>query len=160
MTSRTRTGLLVGLAVALTSCGGGGSSSAPASSPTPTAPTPVAAAATLVVFTDPASGFSTTDVRDNQEQIVRFNTADELIWTADGTRFPGYRANGNFLRFDSNFEVVFATRAGERRAYFTLHGHGAGDPNRLCDIEVVGGRLVITETNVPMCSPQSSGPCS
>ena len=152
--------MLAGLAVALTSCGGGSSS---ASSPIPatTAPSPVVPAApvNLVVFTDPASAFSTTDVRDSQEQIVRFNTADELIWTADGTRFPGYRANGNFLRFDSNFEVVFATRAGERRAYFTLHGHGAGDPNRICDIEVVGGRLVITETNVPLCSPYSSGPC-
>jgi hypothetical protein len=111
------------------------------------------------VFRDPASAFSTSDVRDRQEQIVRFNTADELIWAADGTRFPGYRAIGNYLRWDSYFEVVFVTKDGDRRAYFTVHGHGPGDPNRICDIEVVGGQLVITETNVPMCSPQSSGPC-
>ena len=111
-----------------------------------------------MVFRDSASTFTTSDVRDQQDQIVRFNTADELIWT-DGSRFPGYRAIGNYLRFDSYFEVVFITKDGERRAYLTVHGHGPGFPNTVCDVDVVGGRLVITETNVPLCSPQSSGPC-
>ena len=159
MPGRTRTGILLVLTIELAACGG--SSPAPSPVPTATAPSPVAPAAaiTLVVFTDPATGFSTSDVRDSQEQIVRFNTADELIWTADGRRFPGYRATGNFVRWDSNFEVVFVIKGGEQRAYFTVHGHGAADPNRLCDVEVVGGQLVITETNVPMCSPRSSGPC-
>jgi hypothetical protein len=122
------------------------------------APSPVPQAISLITFTDQASAFSTSDVRDSQEQIVRFNTAGELIWTADDRRFPGYRVTGNFI-MDGNYEVVFVTKSGERRAYFTLHGHGPTDPNRVCDIEVIGGRVVITETNLPMCSPQSSGPC-
>jgi hypothetical protein len=153
MTDRTRT--LVGffLAVQVAACGSSGSPISPSPSPQPT-PT-----ASLVTFTDPASAFSTTDVRDQQDQIIRFNTAEELIWVADGGRFPGYRAMGNFVRFDSYYEVVFVTRDGERRAYFTVHGHGPTDPNRVCDIEVVNGRLIINETSVPLCSPQSSGPC-
>ena len=110
-----------------------------------------------MVFADSASAFSTSDVRDLQEQVVRLNTAGELIWAADGTRFPGYRTSGNFIK--DNYEVVFVTREGERRAYFTVHGHGATDPNRLCDLDVMGGQLFITETNVILCSPQSSGPC-
>ena len=153
MTHRTRTLVGVLLAVGVAACGSSGSPSSPSPNPQPT-PT-----ASLVTFTDPASTFSTTDVRDQQEQIVEFNTAEELIWIADGTRFPGYRVAGNFVRFDNYFEVVFVTRDGERRAYFTVHGHGPTDPNRVCDIEIVNGRLVITETNIPLCSPQSSGPC-
>ena len=112
-----------------------------------------------MVFKDPASTFTTSDVRDQQDQIVRFNTADELIWAADDTRFPGYRVIGNYVRFDSYFEVVFITKNGERRAYLTVHGHGPEFPNTVCDIDVAGGRLVIRETTVPLCSPQSSGPC-
>jgi hypothetical protein len=38
----------------------------------------------LAVFSDPASTFMTSDVRDVQEQIVRFDTAtNALIWAAD-----------------------------------------------------------------------------
>ena len=32
------------------------------------------------------SGFSTSDLRDAQNQVVQFNCNRELIWTADGTR--------------------------------------------------------------------------
>ena len=38
---------------------------------------------------DSAPGFSTTDLRDVQEQIVQLNSVGELIWTADGTRIRG-----------------------------------------------------------------------
>jgi hypothetical protein len=41
--------------------------------------------ASAVLFTDPVSGYATTDVFDAQEQVVRF-TATELLWAADGTR--------------------------------------------------------------------------
>ena len=112
-----------------------------------------------MVFRDPASTFTTSDVRDQQDQIVQFNTAEELIWTATGARFSGYRVMGNYIRFDSHFEVVFVTRNGDRRAYLTVHGHGQEFPNTVCDIDVVGGQLIIRETTVPLCSPQSSGPC-
>ena len=52
----------------------------------------------LAVFRDPASAFSTIDVRDVQDQIVRFDTvANSLIWAADGRSFPGYPVDGNFI---------------------------------------------------------------
>ena len=111
-----------------------------------------------MTFTDPGSTFSTTDVRDQQDEIVRFNTIGELIWTADNRRFLGYQVSGNFVG-SHMYEVVFVIKDGERRAYFTVHGHGPTDPNRVCDITVVNDRVVITESNIPLCSPHSSGPC-
>jgi len=107
------------------------------------------------VFTDQASGFSTSDVRDVQEQIVQFNTAAELIWTADGTRLPGYRVIANFfIPADGicafcSFEVRFGTKGGERRAYLTFDYHH-DNPGTIVDIEVVGGQLVMTKTDVPV----------
>jgi hypothetical protein len=90
--------------------------------------------------------FTTSDVRDVQEQIVRFNTVDNsLIWAADGRRFPGYPVSGNFIRQDMFFQVRFGTKDGERRAYFTEAARGT-----ICDIEVIGGQLVISPTNVTM----------
>ena len=44
-------------------------------------------------------------------------------------------------------QVRFATRDGERRAYFCGHGHDdVTDPPSICDIEIVRGQLVVTET--------------
>jgi hypothetical protein len=86
----------------------------------------------------------TPDVRDVDEQIVRFDTANnELIWTADGRSFPGYSINGYLI--GSSFQVRFGTKDGERRAYFTETG-----PATICDINVVNGQLVILPTNVPV----------
>lgn len=143
------------LAQGLAGCSGdSSSSSAPSSAPSPvpqqvTQPTPIQ----LVVFTDPVSGFSTSDVRDVQEEIVQVNTARELIWTANGTRFPGYPVRGNFIAADGtcefcSFEVRFGTKDGERRAYLTFDYHH-DNPGTLVDIEVVGGELVMTRTSVP-----------
>src|SRR5687767_8572261 len=84
--------ILLVIASGLAGCSGAGYSSAPsAPSPVPQAaqpPIPIS----LVVFTDFATGFVTSDVRDAQEQIMRFNTAGELIWTADDTRFRRIRS--------------------------------------------------------------------
>ena len=44
----------------------------------------------LRTFTDAASGVSTTDVRDFKGNVVQFDKRGELIWTADGRRFPGF----------------------------------------------------------------------
>jgi len=96
------------------------------------------------VFSDPASSFTTSDVRDVQDQIVRFDTAsNSLIWAADGRTFSGYPVSGLFIRSDRFFQVRFGTKDGERRAYFT-----EAVATTLCDVEVVGGQLVITPTNV------------
>jgi hypothetical protein len=150
MMNRTRTGIvLLVLAQALVGCGADSSSTplAPSVVPQLTPPAPQPTPIQLAVFSDAASGFSTVDVRDVQEQVVRFNTAGELIWTADDTRFPGYPVNGNFVRRDHYYQVRFATRDSERRAYFCGHGHDdVTDPPSICDIEVVRGQLVITET--------------
>jgi hypothetical protein len=94
------------------------------------------------VFSDPDSTFMTSDVRDVDDQIVRFDTANNaLIWVASGQSFAGFRVNG--LSLSSSFQVRFGTVDGERRAYFTETG-----PATICDIEVVNGQLVISATNV------------
>jgi hypothetical protein len=121
-------------------CGGSGSAT-PATSPTSTPP---AAPVQLAVFSDPASSFMTSDVRDVQDQIVRFDTANNaLIWTADGRSFSGYPVSGNFIRADRNFQVRFGTKDGDRRAYFTETASAF-----ICDIEIAGGQLVINPTTV------------
>lgn len=129
--------LLLMLIEAMTGCGG--SRSAP-TQPSPPPPAQVQ----LAVFSDPASAFSTSDVRDVQEQIVRFDSAsNSLIWAADGRSFPGYPVSGNFIRSDRYFQVRFGTKDNERRAYFTETATAT-----ICDIDVIGGQLVITATNV------------
>ena len=98
------------------------------------------------MFTDPASNFSTSDVRDVQDQIVRFDTANNsLIWAADGRSFPGYPVSGTFVRADKFFQVRFGTKNGEHRAYFTEAASAT-----ICDVEVVNGQLVISPTAVPV----------
>ena len=89
------------------------------------------------MFTDPASSFTTSDVRDVQEQIVRFDTAsNSLIWAGDGRSFSGYPVSGLFIRADSFFQVRFGTKAGERRAYFTEAAAAT-----ICDIEIAAASL-------------------
>jgi hypothetical protein len=165
--NRTRIGLLLltFAPLALTGCG----SAASPSSPSPTAPSPISRPApqppsqSLVVFTESTSGFSTTDLRDVQEQIVQFNTANELIWTADGTRLPGFEVDK--IHYPGTafidvvgpsraicptgcaFEVRFGTRDGERRAYLTMD-YVHDNPGTLVDVEVTGGALLVTKTNV------------
>jgi hypothetical protein len=96
------------------------------------------------MFIDPASTFSTSDVRDVQEQIVRFNTAnDSMIWAADGHSFSGFPVSGNFVRSDKNFQIRFGTKDAERRAYFTESASGT-----ICDIEIVNNQPIISPTNV------------
>ena len=121
--------------------GCGGSGSAP-TTPTPPAQPPIPVQ--LVVFRDPDSTFSTSDIRDVQDQIVRFDmTSNSLIWAADGRSFPGYPVSGNFVRADRAFQVRFGTKDGERRAYFT-----ETVATTICDVEIVGGQLLISPTNV------------
>jgi hypothetical protein len=127
--------VLVVLIGALTGCGG--------SDPSPTTPSP--APVQLAVFSDPASSsFTTSDVRDAQRQIVRFDVANNaLIWGADGRSFPGFPVNGLFVRADRFFQVRFGTEEGERRAYFT-----EAVATTICDVEIVNGQVVITATSL------------
>jgi hypothetical protein len=103
-------------------------------------------AARLVFFQDPDSSLSTSDVRDAEDQIVRFDSEDEtLIWTLTGATFPGWQTSGNFLDASRRFQVRFGTKDGTRRAYFT---ETAADT--ICDIQVNNGQLIILPTDVPV----------
>ena len=86
----------------------------------------------------------TSDVRDSEEEIVRFDVANNaLIWASDGRSFSGYPVNGLFIRADRFFQVRFGTKDGERRAYFT-----EAVATTICDVEIVNGQLVITPTSL------------
>ena len=152
-------GAAILLVLALVTAGCSDSSSVPTAPspilPSVPSPAPQPTPIQLAVFTDLESGFSTTAVHEVQDQIVSFNTADELIWTADGTRFPEYIVDGNFIAYhhkaDTFFQVRFGTKDGERWAYLTeTDDRLGGAPATILDIEVVGGQLVITRTNVPV----------
>ena len=104
-------------------------------------------AANLAVFVDPVSDFSTRDVRDVDEEIVRFDpVAKTIIWAADGTAFQEgiWEVNGVLLA-SGGFQVRFGTKDGERRAYFTETANGF-----ICQIEAQGGSISISGTNVPV----------
>ena len=161
MRNRARTGIvLLMLVQMLAGCDGSRSSipSAPSSIP-PSAPPPAPPPASingLMMFTERASGFSTSDLRDAQEHIVQFNTANELIWTADGTHLPGFRAQGNVISLSANtaeasckctLVVRFGTRDGERRAYLTAD-YIHDNPGTLVDLEIAAGALAVSRTNV------------
>src|SRR5918993_1502142 len=123
------------LIAASAGCGGSGSDAR-----TPVTPTPPAEVR-LAVFMDSSSGFSTSDVRDVNDEIVRFDTASNtLIWAADGRTFTGYPVSGDDI---GNFRVRFGTKNGQRAAYFTERSN----PN-ICDLQVLNGQLVISATDV------------
>ena len=127
-------------------------------------------APTLVVFTELMTGFATSDLRDAQDQIVQLNSANELVWAADGTRLPGYRTNsfisgghrhqfieGKICAAGCAFEVRFGTADGDRRAYLTVD-YGHDNPGTVVDVEVAGSELLVTQTDVyPPGSPTLSG---
>lgn len=96
-------------------------------------------------FTDPNDeSFSTPDVRDVDDEIVRFDTeADSIVWAETGAAYqPGsWPVNGNFLG-SGGFQVRFGTVGGEKRAYFTETG-----PATICQIEPAGNGLSISATS-------------
>ncbi len=160
--------VLLVVAQGLIGCSGR-STEAPAV-PLPTAPAAVSTGPTLIAFAEPRTGFSTTDVRDVQEQILQFNTSNELIWTVDGTRLPGYGVGkytfgdtpvyyieGKICPQGCAFVVRFGTKDGERRAYLTVD-YGHDNPGTLVDVDLAGGALVVTQSTMfPPGSPTLSG---
>ena len=139
--------LVVALAIAAAGCA---SPTAPSVVPVPD-PGP-SRTDTLAVFTDRVTGFSTSDVRDADEQILRFNAKGELVWADGETTFPGYIADGQVITADRvcaacYFFVRFGTRNGVPRAYLTWAGDDTdAQPATLLDVEVVDGRLVVEAT--------------
>jgi hypothetical protein len=108
----------------------------------------------LVVFTDPSSGFSTSEVRDVHGQIVQFDQRGRLIWKADGTRLPGFPRDYGMLVVvppghlcQCWFEVRFGMDEGQHRAYLTAD-YGHDNPGTLVDVEVAGGQLFVSRSQV------------
>ena len=129
------------------------------STPSPAGPSAVSPEARLVPFTESASGFSTTDVRDADDQIVQFTTSGQLLWAADGTRLSGYYVTtvpgthgvvtyitGQICDENCVFEVRFGSSGGERRAYLTVD-YGHFNPGTLVDVAVIDGRLRVSPTD-------------
>jgi hypothetical protein len=113
-----------------------------------------------VLFTDPVSGYSTNDVFDAQEHVVRFS-GTELLWAADGTRFPEFFPDGNLIgchhQKDYCLQVRFGTKNGRRAAYITWTDDGyrvRGAPVTVIDVDVVDGRLVLVDSTPPVPLPE------
>ena len=137
----------------LGSCAGSEPLSPAAPEPVATtpAPPPQPTTSSIAVFTDPLTGFSTSDVHDVQGDIVRFNLADELIWVADDIRFAEFIVEGTFISYhhrgDKLFQVRFGTTDSERRAYLSW----PDDRRTIVDLSVDARRdLKIVETAVPV----------
>jgi hypothetical protein len=109
----------------------------------------------LVVFKDPLTGLSTSDVRDAHGHVVQFTTLDELIWI-DGAHLPGHQVDGPGHRLQGGapeascqcwLVVRFGATDGERRAYLTADvGHS--NPGTVGDLEISGSALVVSWTDL------------
>jgi hypothetical protein len=118
-------------------------------------PAPVPTPNPLMVFTDSASGFSTTDIRDADGDTVQLTRAGELVWTADGSRFPvtiGVTDAPESLVIihtnDFGTQVRFQATEGGQGAYLTWLDDVHYPPLHLADVEIVHGTLVVTESDV------------
>lgn len=102
---------------------------------------------TYARFQDPDSDFSTTNVRDVDEEIVRFDTTTQgIVWAADDRVFDEgqWTVDGVFLGQGGSFQVRFGTKDGQRRAYFTETATAT-----ICDF-VVTDSFQIFQTNTPV----------
>src|SRR5262249_30836170 len=111
----------------------------------------------LIVFKDPLTGLSTSDVRDAQDHVVQFTTSGELVWTAEGTRPPGHFVSGpgyqgsrdapGELSCQCWLVVRFGTNNGERRAYLTAD-YIHFNPRTAVALEIASGSLIVRRTDV------------
>jgi hypothetical protein len=141
--------VLLGLGPGFTACNGVVAPS-PVNSPPPQQPS------VIRVFTDEASGYASSDLHDAQDQIVRFTTAGELIWVADGRRFSGYVVKGIQISGpgrNDGFQVRFGTKNRERRLYLGWSDewcHCPGYTPSVIDVEIVDGKVVFIATELPV----------
>jgi hypothetical protein len=103
---------------------------------------------TLASFTDPIGGFSTTDVRDSEGEVVRFTVDGLLVWPPTMATFGGYPVAGNLIGPTQGFEIRFGTEGGQRRAYFTERG-----PGTICDIDLINGMINVSPTSQTVPNP-------
>ena len=104
------------------------------------------------IFTDPKTGFITTDIYDVNGDIVRIDTRNQsMVWGNNGrSYFEGrYSVSDDvFLRTDRFFQVRFGTENGRRKAFFTETA-----TETICDIRLNGGNLAIFPTSVRVPNP-------
>jgi hypothetical protein len=149
---------LAGIAVFMVANGLVGCSNPAAPAPSaPSAPSgvPQPNPGALVVFKDPLTGLSTSDVRDAQNHVVQYTTTNELIWI-DGTHLPGHQVDGPGHPLQNSapeascqcwLVVRFGATDGERRAYMTADiGHS--NPGTVVDLEIAGSALVVNWTDL------------
>jgi len=105
------------------------------------------------VFTEVETGFSTIELRDADEQILKLDQTGYLVWQ-DGSEFPGYAVTIGFFQeifIDAGqlcgcaLDIRFGSVNGDRRAYLTGE-YGHFNPGTVLDLEVVGGVLVAKQT--------------
>jgi hypothetical protein len=102
----------------------------------------------LRTFTE--SGVSTTDVRDFKGNVVQFDKRGELIWAADGRRFPGFFSTAGSLFIDgvaasgNSFIVYFGGNEGESAYLTAVDGEGLNPGTLVVD----GDRQIVGRTNV------------
>jgi hypothetical protein len=105
-------------------------------------------AAPLHAFTEAATGFSTSDLRDAQDHIVRIDRDGYLIWAENGTVLTGFSVVGGKINLNAGhvcacvLEVRFGTEHGERRAYLTADW-GHDNPGTVVDLALDSGALVV-----------------
>ena len=158
MTNRTWGTVLLVLAHGLAACDGRSTLPSAPSAPTPATsqpalvpvPAPVSSKG-LSVFTEPASGFSTTDLYDADDHVVEINRTGELLWMPDGSRLGGYSVQGNAIAAELPCQcwliVRFGTKNGVRRAYLTAD-YGHWNPGTLVDLAIDSGVLVVNPTTM------------
>ena len=155
--------LLFAIGTGLAGCSGSDSPtrpSVPDGGVPPAPPPPPPPEIRLLVFTDPLSGRTTSDVRDVHGQVVQFNSAapdlrgvSELVWTADGTRFSRFPVDYGYQH--GAFGVRFGSENGERRAYLVFdqdYWHYDGPVSRV-DLEILDGKLVVRHPDPPVFVP-------
>lgn len=93
---------------------------------------------TLVVFTDPDTGFTTGDVYDATREIVHFDAEREAMVSATtGDSVSGWATDGNDLGAFGSFRVRFGSEDGQPRAYFTEAGNGT-----ICNLVLSGPEML------------------
>ena len=104
------------------------------------------------VFTDPKTGYQTTDLYDVNGDIVQIDTRNQsMVWEQNETSYFEGRytvTDDVFLRSDRFFQVRFGTENGERKAFFTETA-----ARTICNIRLLDGNLRISATGVRVPNP-------
>jgi hypothetical protein len=118
---------------------------------TATAPAYTYRAAPRHIFTDAATGFATSDLRDAQDHVVRIDADGYLIWGETGTALGGFSVRGMTINMSADhacactLEVRFGTENGERRAYLTAD-YGHSDLGTMVDLALAGNTLTVSRS--------------